>query len=102
MALSMVPCPGGTGTAYTTTQCIYDDTTGTYEQIISCAVVEHTVEVLFVRNPKPRRLTCLERLGLKDVTRVTPKENYTLFTAFERAITLHTAGNPAQQGQTPL
>ena len=35
MTISIVPCPGGTGTAYTTTNCIYDSAAGTYEEIIS-------------------------------------------------------------------
>ncbi len=35
MTISMVPCPGSTGTVYTTQNCIYDSATGTYEEIIS-------------------------------------------------------------------
>ena len=31
----MVPCPGSTGTVYTTQNCMYDSATGTYEEIIS-------------------------------------------------------------------
>jgi len=35
MALSIQPCPGSSGTVYTTASCIHDSASGTYEEIIS-------------------------------------------------------------------
>ena len=51
MTISMVPCPGGTGTAYTTTNCIYDSAAGTYEEIISTGGGGLMEEELSVLNP---------------------------------------------------
>ena len=101
MALSMVPCPGGTGTAYTTTQCIYDDTTGTYEQIISSGGGGAYGGGTFCTKSEAAAANMPGTAWAERCyTRNAQGELYSIYGSGAMPYTV--AGNPAQQGQTPL
>ena len=101
MTISMVPCPGGTGTAYTTTNCIYDSAAGTYEEIISTGGGGAYGGGTFCTKSESAAANMPgTAYAQKCYTRNAQGQLYSIYGSGAMPYTV--GGQPAQQGQTPV
>ena len=97
----MVPCPGGTGTAYTTTNCIYDSAAGTYEEIISTGGGGAYGGGTFCTKSESAAANMPgTAYAQKCYTRNAQGQLYSIYGSGAMPYTV--GGQPAQQGQTPV